>query len=651
MALLDDWIRYAQERSGGMPWEPTPNDRLGAAFAPPAPASVSSDDPRLYDVKKKQAPQEVDFSAGFPVAYTPSPKELMDRDLAKTREANPIPLTAPPPMQSVPPIPGLLGNQISQMPAGVGESPPAEQPGQGPAAAPQMAALPPPIEVGPPPGGVPAPAAAAPGAPPMPQAAPPVPPQPQSTDVSARAVPQPPAAGAPPEPKGLLQRLDDFTTRNPALLLSLAAGFSGAPSFGTGMSRAFGNATSGLAQDQKVAMAQGGVASTYRALVAQGVPPQVALAAAQNPEILKQIGPEYLSSRKSEIKTVTEKDAFGNERTRVLAINPYDQTVTEVMPRGPVGGTAAGGAAGGAAAGSGPPGGQMFAPGVTMDNFDHTKVGDDYLAQFSPEVQHDVKAYLRGATLPTARQAQQQTIKRIAIKYGDDIGMPADDQSYFQRKTFANSLADTKSGIGMQTKGFQQGLQHAASLSDALVKKANFGGFGIEPVANAENWVRNLSSTQKSLVNEIGTHSHNLAGEIGKLFSGTAGGGVREREEAAKRFGDPTMSPTAAAGALEATVEAMHGGLTPLEQRRDELFPRGDAPKGANFVGPNEKAAMEKIRRNIKILRGEEPAAAAAPQQHGASPLSQATAAVPAAPAGVVVTPSGKKVPWTVVSP
>jgi hypothetical protein len=208
----------------------------------------------------------------------------------------------------------------------------------------------------------------------------------------------------------------------------------------------------------------------------------------RTPEILKQIAPDYLTTRKSEIKEIKEKDGLGNERTRLVAVNPYDNSTRDVTPQN------SGGHAAGVPGAGGFDGNQMFSRGVTMDNFDHNKVGADYLAQFSPEMQAAVNAYRRGGTLPTGRQQQAQVIKQIAQKYGEDIGDPVDDQTYRQRNEWATSLANTKSGVGLASKGFQQGLQHMAQLSDKLVEKGNYGGFGLEPVAETENWVRNLST-------------------------------------------------------------------------------------------------------------------------------------------------------------
>lgn len=463
---------------------------------------------------------------------------------------------------------------------------------------------------------------------------------PGSTDISARqqppaptnlvpptTVPQPaapPTAEPPPSMFGRLGgTLMNGLSNNSNALLAIGAGFAGAPNIGQAISRASSAVIPAHAADVKQQLDLQSRSYGTKALVDAGVPLQQAIAAAGDPDLKKALIQNYIIDRKSEIKSVKSKDAFGNETEKLYSINPFDNTVKEITP----GTDGKGGAAEGGKNAS-------FAQGITPETFDHSKVGDEYLAQFSPELQAGVKAYLRGDSLPTGRQQQAQVIKQIAQKYGDDVGTPANDQAYYQRKTFTTSLGDTKSGIGMQTKGFQQGLEHVANLSDKLVAMKNWNGMGIEPIANWENWVRGLSTTQRGIINGAVSDAHVASGEIGKLFSGNSGGGVKEREESAKRLGDPNMSGPAAAGALEATLEQMHGGLTPLEQRRDELFPGSEKPKGSNFRGPAQEAAMARVRKNIAILRGE------------ASPSAVATPAPASMPAASGKTSTG--VPWSV---
>jgi len=95
----------------------------------------------------------------------------------------------------------------------------------------------------------------------------------------------PPPAASPGA--GFLSRISDALASHPSTLLAMGAGFAGAPSFGQGMSRAFGAAVPASKQDQALGIQQQGIAASYKALVAAGVSPQEALAASYNPEIMK----------------------------------------------------------------------------------------------------------------------------------------------------------------------------------------------------------------------------------------------------------------------------------------------------------------------------------------------------------------------------
>jgi hypothetical protein len=271
-------------------------------------------DPTVNPPKEPDGPTVIDYSMGWPIEMKDRKKtatEKMDADLDAFRETRPA---MPPPMRPAEAPPGMLNGAPfmngafapGSGPFGSLTSPPPMQPG---APAP---ALPPPTEV--------ASAPQPPQNPPMEamaQGGPAKAPQ-QQQPLNGEVLP-PQKGGQPQEEPGLLQRFDAWTQRNPALLLSLAAGFAGAPSIGTGMSRAFGNAPQGMQIDQQQQMQQRQITSAYRALVEAGMPAKQAMAAAMNPDIFKLVGPDYLGTRKSEIKVV--KDSLGNER--LVAVNPY----------------------------------------------------------------------------------------------------------------------------------------------------------------------------------------------------------------------------------------------------------------------------------------------------------------------------------------
>lgn len=282
-------------RQGALPWEvpelagASPG-MLSQVSSPAIPPGWQTD---LAPTPK--GPIEYDYSQGIPLPYrgrAPSASERMDEGLAKFRETNPVPITPPPPMEPSTPIPGLLGDQISAVPPGVGGNP-------APAAA-EAPPLPPPIEVG--------------GGPKVASVPPADPAEAVSTDISAARRPGVGTGRAPVGPsedfmapagrqpeKNFLQRFDEATQKNSGLLLALAAGFAGAPSFGTGMSRAFGNAAPFAQVNQTRAEQQALVNQqanlTARALMQRGAPAEEVAAAVRNPELMKALIGRYFPAK------------------------------------------------------------------------------------------------------------------------------------------------------------------------------------------------------------------------------------------------------------------------------------------------------------------------------------------------------------------
>src|SRR6185437_5494417 len=178
---------------------------------------------------------------------------------------------------------------------------------------------------------------------PLPRPRPAAAPQPISTvddtTMPANATPTigqgaPPTAPAPAVPAASLagrlgQMMVDADSKiapHTATLLALAGGLAGAPSWGTGISRGLTAAAAALPMDQKMALQMGGIQQTYKALVQQGVPPQLALASVYNPTVLQSTLQNYVTDRQWQVKTV--KDMIGNER--LVAFNPFTQETKDL---------------------------------------------------------------------------------------------------------------------------------------------------------------------------------------------------------------------------------------------------------------------------------------------------------------------------------
>lgn len=143
-----------------------------------------------------------------------------------------------------------------------------------------------------------------------------------------------PAAMTPPAAGGISSLLGGgglmgpvsklLSPNNAPMLLALAGGFAGAPSFGTGMRRGFSAAAPLLQQQQQSQLAleqkNQGPRATYGALIAAGVPPGEALAASHNPELLKQVSEKYLNKNAERPATEEERKLYQVAPGHPLAI-------------------------------------------------------------------------------------------------------------------------------------------------------------------------------------------------------------------------------------------------------------------------------------------------------------------------------------------
>jgi hypothetical protein len=399
------------------------------------------------------------------------------------------------------------------------------------------------------------------------------------------------------QPSGFLGKV--FNPANAPTLLAMASGFTGAGSFGTGMRRAFGNAAAPAAQLRQEQMMQMGQGETYKALVSRGVSPQDALAAVRDPDLKK-----AMLARVFESKPLTVHDVTGplGDKTPIV-FNPNTGKFSDMAGKPMNGESDALGAAGA--------GGSLLAPGV---KFDPNLTGEEYLGQFSPDVKAAVKAYIDGDVMPTGNprsKAIATYAKTVAQRYGQDMGIPVSDATFAEKRKYRTELGSgSANSAGGQVKAFNQGIEHADALATKLEKLGNWNGLGFPWLAGVSNTVREATDIkQKGLADEARTLGQTLAGEVGKLFSGSAGGGVHERELTRQRF-DTVKSTPELAGALEGTIETMEGGLRALEQRRDAVLgPKSDV----KFTTPETEAKIARIRDVISRLKGETSAAPAAP--------------------------------------
>jgi len=344
--------------------------------------------------------------------------------------------------------------------------------------------------------------------------------------------------------------------------------------------------------------------SAYKAILGAGGTQAQALAAATNPEVFKAIAPELFGSPKV---VQTGEDMFGGKNFMLQQGNKFS----------PIPGQ--GGAAGAPAGQAG-----MLAPGAT--GVDSSLVGPDYLKQFSPEVQAAVKSYISGESMPTGnpRKGFTQTIKMIAQKYGADIGMPADDASFAQRRQLRNQLASGgASSLGGQVNAGNTAIGHLADMSDAALKLNNIGtaGYGAVPfsanIAHGVNEIGNTKGNNAPAVNAFNDIRQRYVEEITRFYSGGPGAQA-ERERALSTF-DAAKTPKELASAIAAEGELMHSKLSAIQEQVKSVLGEQGLEKFP-IVKPKSEDALKRIDGNVRKLNGEAPSSAASQQTPAPAP-------------------------------
>ena len=360
----------------------------------------------------------------------------------------------------------------------------------------------------------------------------------------------------------------------------------------------------------------------------------LATAGAVNPKLFDSLMTQFAAPTKYEKAEVESTGLFGTTKRTMMydPRNPADHFFLDEGPGGR-GGVGAGGGGGPAPTGpqlpNAPPGSNIqqtpsgqqmgdqnappsiggsglgfFAPGYSEQNIDQNKVGDDFLSQFSPIVQSDIKSALSGRFNPTGRQVYSKGIESLARIYGHGIGQEYDPNLINQRRQYENELGGTTKGVGLKAYSLGQGLDHFVSIADKMMQ-ANLSGAGWKRVAHGINALKAETSEMEGLQNDVGVIGQGLAGETGKLMSGTQAGGVHERGQMKGYLSNIFQSRQGAAGSMDGMLDLLKGGIDELEADRNRKY--GDDPrywpKGSNFMTDKERAQVAHIEDVIEGMR------------------------------------------------
>jgi hypothetical protein len=342
---------------------------------------------------------------------------------------------------------------------------------------------------------------------------------------------------------------------------------------------------------------QQNLSAQFQALKTAGLSPQNAMLAVMNPEAGKTLINEALTNREKYQKTGV--DALGNETYGF--VNERDQTVNG-KPLGQ----------GDTQSGSG-----FLAPGVKQ--IDSALTGQDYLKQFSPEIQAAVQNYVDGKSMPTGnpRKGFTQTVKMIAQKYGADQGQSVDDATYSARRTMRNQLSSSApASLGGQINIGNTAAGHLADLTDRALALDNVD-IGFAGPSHFINDVRGWSSAQSAKMEALKGAAQHYGQEITKFYAGSPGG-VAERDRFIESV-NGAKTPQELAAILSTEGELMRARLDALGgQIKGVLGEEG--LKQYPVLRPDGQAALAKVEENVSKLKGGQSAAAASPQiQEGAT--------------------------------
>jgi hypothetical protein len=508
-----------------------------------------------------------------------------------------LPPAAPPPPLAAPdatsPAISMAIGQPPASPFGALSPPPAAPPtvASAPAAAPAIP-LPQPRPAG-------APANILPPAVANAQAADPTPANP-AAQAPAAGVVRPAAPTPAPQEPSFLNKLGTALGNNSGLLMGLGAGFAGAPSIGTGISRALTAGGAGTQLDQKQNQTATNNTALLRALQEAKVPPALAMAALNNKDVLKSVTDNYLGDRKGELKDIE----LPNGGKMSVLHNPYTNTVTDLQ------------------------GNPVDLNHIQGGLIDPSLTGDAAKAaaqNANPAMYRQAMQYVTGQeALPAGRALVNPQLKQ-AMDLARQIDPNLTDNTSQARTAYMKSAGDTKNGVGFQIKGFDQGAEHLNKMAKEIEQYKPSDGMGSADLAHLMNSVKQRFGDESGLAREISTLGGATAGEIGKLFSGQSGGGVHERETTAGRFATGNSSATELAGALDGTANLMEGGISSIEKDRDRVMgEHGKNLPQLQFRNPDTQAKIDEVRAIARRLRGEEPAAPS-------SQASSATSNVPPA--------------------
>jgi hypothetical protein len=345
---------------------------------------------------------------------------------------------------------------------------------------------------------------------------------------------------------------------------------------------------------------------TAKFFASKNMEPGLALAVARNPQATQGVL-NMMTGAGKQFDHITVKDASGNER--VVGWDPHKGQAFEPQAQG------------GSGQSAGP---QIMAAGK---QYNADLPADDYLAQFSPEMQAMIKGQINGDVKTTGNSRMQgmaPQAKIYAQTYANKKGIDYSDALYQQR---ANLISDSsKEGNatfgGMRING-NTAMGHLDTVAQSMADLNNksLGGYwpGLAHVIN--DIKNNATDEQKGKVGALEDGLEKYLAEVQKYYSGSNTGGVAEREATRERF-DSAKTPEEFARIIQMERDLFQSKLRSLEQHRDQVFSH-DPETGKRLIGPvmfpDTQGHVEGIQKSLDILQNKKQQARQAPASPGAT--------------------------------
>ena len=366
---------------------------------------------------------------------------------------------------------------------------------------------------------------------------------------------------------GILGGFGDWLQQHSNTLLAISAGLSGAPGIHAGIGRAAAYTMPAAQQDIAEQMQRGGVQASYNALIAAGVPPDLAKAGAFDKDVMKQLMASYVTN-----KTQSVDVKLPNGMVVTAQYDPFTHTYTDVYGR-PFDPNAPG------------MGGSVIDPNLTGEE---ARAAAEQSA--NPATYRQAMAYVSGQIpLPVGRAATQPMTKMaydLALQIDPKLGTA---EGKLRNETLMDYGPKGKTG---QTRLALSNMMGHAEQLDQLNKIIGNWDLGGEKA----NWARNAlyqtlganktyldAKAQADLLRDI------LGGEANKAFSGSHS--VTGSEEMIKALGRE-KGYTSQHGAIKGMIHAAGTRLGELQSQFDSSL--NTRSEGFHMLSPKAQRIFRK---------------------------------------------------------